>query len=132
MLFAGACKVAFIITEPCVSVKDTACVDSCPVDRIPPRSDEQKSEGEDLTLIQKSVLTVVLVFQNAPWRPFFQKRKFPSSGSSTLISTNDGTRGKGRYTNRRLALERSHKAVSLVRSDGLEIKNQQNDVDQIC
>ncbi len=122
----------FIITEPCIGVKDSACVDSCPVDHIHPRSDEQKSEGEDLTLIQKSVLTVVLVFQNAPWRPFFRKRKFPSSGSSTSISTTDGTRGKGRHTNRRLALERSHKAVSIVRSNRLEIKDQQNDVDHIC
>ncbi len=38
---------AFIITEPCLSVKDTACVDSCPVDCIHPRSDEKEFESED-------------------------------------------------------------------------------------
>ncbi|WP_321473384.1 ferredoxin family protein [uncultured Paludibaculum sp.] len=31
---------AFIIAEPCIKVKDTACVDACPVDCIHPRKDE--------------------------------------------------------------------------------------------
>ena len=31
---------AYIICEPCVSTKDTACVDVCPVDCIHPRKDE--------------------------------------------------------------------------------------------
>jgi NAD-dependent dihydropyrimidine dehydrogenase PreA subunit len=30
----------FIITDPCVDTKDTACVDVCPVDCIHPRKDE--------------------------------------------------------------------------------------------
>ena len=30
----------YVITEPCISVKDTACVDACPVDCIHPRKDE--------------------------------------------------------------------------------------------
>ena len=31
---------AYIIAEPCISTKDTACVDVCPVDCIHPRKDE--------------------------------------------------------------------------------------------
>jgi NAD-dependent dihydropyrimidine dehydrogenase PreA subunit len=31
---------AFIICEPCLDVKDSACVDVCPVDCIHPRKDE--------------------------------------------------------------------------------------------
>ncbi len=31
---------AYIIAEPCIGVKDTACVDVCPVDCIHPRKDE--------------------------------------------------------------------------------------------
>jgi ferredoxin len=31
---------AYIIAEPCVGTKDTACVDVCPVDCIHPRKDE--------------------------------------------------------------------------------------------
>ena len=33
-------NVAYIITEPCIGTKDTACVDVCPVDCIHPRKDE--------------------------------------------------------------------------------------------
>ncbi len=31
---------AYIISEPCVGTKDSACVDVCPVDCIHPRKDE--------------------------------------------------------------------------------------------
>ena len=31
---------AFVIAEPCIGVKDTACVNVCPVDCIHPRKDE--------------------------------------------------------------------------------------------
>ncbi len=31
---------AYVIAEPCVGVKDTACVNVCPVDCIHPRKDE--------------------------------------------------------------------------------------------
>ena len=30
----------YVIAEPCIGVKDTACVDVCPVDAIHPRKDE--------------------------------------------------------------------------------------------
>ena len=35
----------FIITDPCIETKDTACVDVCPVDCIHPRKDEPDHEG---------------------------------------------------------------------------------------
>jgi ferredoxin len=31
---------AYIITEPCIGTKDTACVEVCPVDCIHPKKDE--------------------------------------------------------------------------------------------
>jgi len=31
----------FVITEPCIKVKDATCVDVCPVDCIHPRKDEK-------------------------------------------------------------------------------------------
>jgi NAD-dependent dihydropyrimidine dehydrogenase PreA subunit len=31
---------AYVIAQPCIGVKDTACVDACPVDAIHPRPDE--------------------------------------------------------------------------------------------
>lgn len=36
----------FVIAEPCVDVKDTACVDVCPVDCIHPRKDEPEFAAE--------------------------------------------------------------------------------------
>jgi NAD-dependent dihydropyrimidine dehydrogenase PreA subunit len=35
---------AYYIAEPCIDVKDTACVDACPVDCIHPRKDEPDFE----------------------------------------------------------------------------------------
>ena len=31
---------AYVIAEPCIDIKDTACVDACPVDCIHPRREE--------------------------------------------------------------------------------------------
>lgn len=39
----------FIITDPCIGTKDTACVDVCPVDCIHPRKDE--AEFEQATIL---------------------------------------------------------------------------------
>ena len=36
---------AYVIAEPCIGVKDTACVDACPVDCIHPKKDESDFEG---------------------------------------------------------------------------------------
>jgi ferredoxin len=36
----------YVIAEPCIGTKDTACVDSCPVDCIHPRQDEEEFESE--------------------------------------------------------------------------------------
>ncbi|MBS1822407.1 MAG: ferredoxin family protein [Acidobacteria bacterium] len=32
---------AFVIAEPCIGTKDTACVDACPVDCIHPKKSEE-------------------------------------------------------------------------------------------
>ena len=37
---------AYVIAEPCIGTKDTACVDVCPVDCIHPRKDEPNYESE--------------------------------------------------------------------------------------
>jgi NAD-dependent dihydropyrimidine dehydrogenase PreA subunit len=35
---------AYVIAEPCIGTKDSACVDVCPVDCIHPRKDEPEYE----------------------------------------------------------------------------------------
>ena len=42
---------AYVIAEPCVGVKDTACVDACPVDCIHPKKDSEKFEAEVMLYI---------------------------------------------------------------------------------
>ena len=42
---------AFVITDPCIDTKDTACVDVCPVDCIHPRKDEAEFEASTMLYI---------------------------------------------------------------------------------
>lgn len=41
----------FIITDPCIGTKDSACVDVCPVDCIHPRKDEPEFEQASMLYI---------------------------------------------------------------------------------
>jgi NAD-dependent dihydropyrimidine dehydrogenase PreA subunit len=36
---------AYVIAEPCIGVKDTACVDTCPVDCIHPKKNTTYDDG---------------------------------------------------------------------------------------
>ena len=42
---------AYVITEPCIGIKDSACVDVCPVDCIHPRKDEATFEAAEQLFI---------------------------------------------------------------------------------
>jgi NAD-dependent dihydropyrimidine dehydrogenase PreA subunit len=41
----------FVITDPCIDTKDTACVDVCPVDCIHPRKDEPEFAASTMLFI---------------------------------------------------------------------------------
>ena len=41
----------YIIGEPCIDTKDTACVDACPVDCIHPKKDEEGFEEAKMLYI---------------------------------------------------------------------------------
>ena len=45
----------YIIAEPCIGTKDTACVDVCPVDCIHPRADEDGFNDTELLYIDPEV-----------------------------------------------------------------------------
>jgi len=45
----------YVIAEPCVNTKDTACVDVCPVDCIHPRKDEAEFESFNMLYIDPEV-----------------------------------------------------------------------------
>ena len=42
---------AYVIAEPCIGTKDTACVDACPVDCIHPKKDSDKFATEEMLYI---------------------------------------------------------------------------------
>ena len=42
---------AYVIAEPCIGTKDTACVDACPVDCIHPKKDEATSPTRTMLYI---------------------------------------------------------------------------------
>jgi ferredoxin len=44
-------QMAYVIAEPCIGTKDTACVDACPVDCIHPKKDEEKFGSEEMLYI---------------------------------------------------------------------------------
>jgi NAD-dependent dihydropyrimidine dehydrogenase PreA subunit len=46
---------AFVIAQPCIGVKDTACVVVCPMDCIHPRSDEAGFAEADQLFVEPSV-----------------------------------------------------------------------------
>jgi NAD-dependent dihydropyrimidine dehydrogenase PreA subunit len=47
--FSEKSTMAYVIAEPCIGTKDTACVDACPVDCIHPKKDEAgHAEAEQL------------------------------------------------------------------------------------
>ena len=49
---------AYVIAEPCIGTKDTACVDACPVDCIHPKKDEEAFASEEmLYMIESNVST---------------------------------------------------------------------------
>jgi ferredoxin len=45
----------YVIAEPCIGTKDTACVEVCPVDCIHPRKDEASFEGDTMLYIDPEV-----------------------------------------------------------------------------
>jgi ferredoxin len=45
------CFMAYVIAEPCINTKDTACVDACPVDCIHPKKDSEKFATEEMLYI---------------------------------------------------------------------------------
>src|SRR6266705_6727822 len=58
---------AYVIAEPCIGTKDTACVDACPVDCIHPRRIRTMAFGQHSTAFpQLYIDPVVLVDDAAP------------------------------------------------------------------
>ena len=64
----------YVIAEPCIGTKDTACVDACPVDCIHPKKDEREVRARKrcYTSIRWSASTAVPACRFARFRPFLR------------------------------------------------------------
>ena len=66
---------AYIIAEPCIGTKDTACVDACPVDCIHPKKDTQYEVADQASMrwtnsssTRLNASTAAPAFRSAPFR----------------------------------------------------------------
>ena len=68
----------FIICEPCIGIKDTACVDSCPVDCIHPRDDEGEFErAEQLYIDPEECIDCGACVPECPVEAIFPEDEVP-------------------------------------------------------
>ena len=71
-----------IIAEPCIKTKDTACVDSCPVDCIHPTKDDPDFESSDMLYIDPDTcIDCGLCVDECPVQAIFQDEDLPDEWS---------------------------------------------------
>jgi len=74
-----------IIAEPCQGVKDTACVDVCPVDCIHPTKDsEEHAEAKQLYIDPDTCIDCGLCIDECPVQAIFTEEDLPGEWASYL------------------------------------------------
>lgn len=69
---------AYVIAQPCIGVKDTACVKVCPVDCISPTSNDPKFADADQLFIDPDACTDCGLCQSeCPVRAIFPREDVP-------------------------------------------------------
>ena len=70
---------AYVIAQPCIGVKDTACVVVCPVDCIHPTKDEPEfATAEQLFIDPAHCTDCGLCIEECPVRAIFQQEDLPA------------------------------------------------------
>ena len=84
---------AYVIAEPCINTKDTACVDVCPVDCIHPRKDEAAFQRKPCcTSVRWNASTVALACRFVRSLRFSLWKICRRSGSHLPPRTRSGTK----------------------------------------
>ena len=69
---------AYVITEPCIGVKDTACVAVCPVDCIHPTRDERGFDAAEMLYVDSDTcVDCGLCVDECPVRAIFHEDDVP-------------------------------------------------------
>lgn len=80
---------AYIIAEPCINVKDTACVDACPVDCIHPRKDEADfAEAEQLYIDPQECIDCGACVPACPVAAIYESVDATPSSQKDLVEAN--------------------------------------------
>ena len=70
---------AYVIAQPCVGVKDTACIAVCPIDCIHPRPEESGfAEAEQLYIDPSPCIDCALCEGECPVAAIFQETDVPA------------------------------------------------------
>ena len=79
----------FIITDPCIETKDTACVDVCPVDCIHPRKDEAEfAQAAMLYIHPEECIDCGACVPACPVAAIYESVDSTPSNQKTLIEAN--------------------------------------------
>lgn len=80
----------FVITDPCIGTKDTACVDVCPVDCIHPRKDEPEFEMATMLYIHpEECIDCGACVPACPVAAIYDSHDSTPSNQKDLIPAND-------------------------------------------
>jgi NAD-dependent dihydropyrimidine dehydrogenase PreA subunit len=76
---------AYVIAQPCIGVKDTACVTVCPVDVIHPRPDENGfADAEQLYIDPEPCIDCGLCAGECPVNAIFADNDLPAEWQEFL------------------------------------------------
>jgi ferredoxin len=76
---------AYVIAQPCIGVKDTACVAVCPVDCIHPTKDEPDFAAAEMLYIDPDTCTGCgLCVDECPVRAIFADDEVPAQWASFI------------------------------------------------
>ena len=79
----------FVITDPCIDTKDTACVDVCPVDCIHPRKDEPEFATATMLYIHpEECIDCGACVPACPVSAIYDSAESTPSSQKTLIEAN--------------------------------------------
>jgi ferredoxin len=77
--------VAYVIAQPCIGVKDAACVDICPADCIHPTKDEPEFDtAEQLYIDPQECIDCGLCVHECPVEAIFPDNDLPSEWKSFI------------------------------------------------
>src|SRR5205814_6797930 len=84
-LIHGTFFMAYIIAQPCIGTKDTACVVVCPVDCIHPTKDEPNFAAEEMLYIDPDTcIDCNLFFDECPVTAIFPQADLPAEWAAFI------------------------------------------------